>query len=109
VYACYAGHHTRRCPLAVCGWQRAQNLLRPDYVLKHGDAVLFEAYESLLRKHKHSSHFSLLREVPDSTPPTTNGLMDKYVLALAHSSHGRAPLSHDITRQWRRTRTAYPC
>jgi hypothetical protein len=54
-------------------------------VLKHGDAVLFEAYESLLRKHKHSDHFSLLREVADSIPPTTMGLMDKYVQPLSRN------------------------
>ncbi len=49
----------------------------PGYVLQHGDAILIEAYESLLRKHKHSAHFSLMREVADSQPPKTSGLMDR--------------------------------
>jgi hypothetical protein len=36
-----------------------------------------EAYQSLLRKHKHSNHFALLREIPDSEPPRTTQLMDR--------------------------------
>ncbi len=36
-----------------------------------------EAYESLLRKHKHSNHFALMKEVPDSEPPRTGELMDR--------------------------------
>jgi hypothetical protein len=39
----------------------------------------FEAYQNIIRKHKHSNHFALLREVPDSEPPRTTQLMDRYV------------------------------
>jgi hypothetical protein len=53
-------------------------LLSPHYVLQHGDALMIEAYQSLVRKHKFSNHFSLVREVPDSAPPRTAQLMDRY-------------------------------
>ncbi len=52
-------------------------LLNASYVLKHGDSVLIEAYASLTRKHKYSNHFASLREVPDSQPPRTDGIMDR--------------------------------
>jgi hypothetical protein len=43
----------------------------------HRGAAQIEAYQSLLRKHKHSNHFALLREVCDSEPPRTTELMDR--------------------------------
>lgn len=48
-----------------------------------------EAYQSLTQKHKHSSHFALLREVPDSQPPRTNQLMDR--VRMVWSGVGECP------------------
>jgi hypothetical protein len=51
---------------------------RPPCASLHA-SLQIEAYQSLLRKHKHSNHFSLAREVPDSQPPRTTELMDQCV------------------------------
>jgi hypothetical protein len=48
-----------------------------------------EAYQNLTQKHKHSSHFALLREVPDSQPPRTNQLMDR--VRMVWSGVGECP------------------
>jgi hypothetical protein len=61
---------------------RSLEYLNSEYVLQAGDAVLIEAYQSLARKHSLSEHFALLREVGDSQPPRTTGLMDRCVSSL---------------------------